>query len=137
MILSASYLCHVGDSEHNNWREEERITGLSDLKSKCFYKETQQLLRGKAESDSVNQAGRGDSGASNELCSFTARLMETSGGLGRSQSESGVYVLSPTGRPALQHFNGHLWDFIPGTSVASRQVLFPEHERGLPLLSYL
>lgn len=85
----------------------------------------------------MEQAGRGDSEASNERCSFTARLMETSGDLCRSQSVPGVYVLSPTGRPEPQHSNGHLWDFIPVTSVASIQVLFPEQERGLPLLSYL
>lgn len=51
--------------------------------------------------------------ASNELCSFTAMLMGTSGDLSRVCV---CVVLSPRGRHTLQHPNGYLWDLIPGTS---------------------
>lgn len=60
--------------------------------------------------------------ASNELCSFAARLMETSGDLGRSLAVSVFMcvcvVFSPRGEHTLQHLNGYLWDLIPGTSAA-------------------
>lgn len=57
--------------------------------------------------------------ASNEPCSFTAELMETSGDLGRLHTACVcVCVISPRGKHTLQHPNGYLWDLIPGTSAA-------------------
>lgn len=62
-------------------------------------------------------------GASNELCSFAARLMETSGDLSHSFSFC-VCVSCPL-FPSLQHPNGYLWDLIPGTSEAWQSSLSP------------
>lgn len=53
--------------------------------------------------------------ASDELCSFTARLMETSRDFNYSLSLS--LPFSPRGKHTFQHPNGYLWDLIPGTSA--------------------
>lgn len=53
----------------------------------------------------------------NELCSFTARLMRTSGDPSHFLCEC-VWLFHPRGSDTLQQHNGYLWDLIPGTSEA-------------------